>query len=143
MNRERKFDEVFSKLHRKFESNCSCTFSKKSIFLTPTQTMHDFQRLLPLGLDVVDNRLLSINGYLSREGVLHACKFLCHQPLMLELGFKSEVELEQAGWIKLANMNWFTFGRFCAIKPTREQKQTIELWYRRNGLPISHFEQLF
>ncbi len=112
------------------------------ILIEPTKTMRLFDNALPIGMDVIDNKLIAMNGFLCPAGIMHACRYQCHQALMLEMGFQSEAELEKSGWIKLSNMTWFITGRHCIINATQDQFKTIELWYRRNELDIDHFNSM-
>ncbi|BBL92220.1 MULTISPECIES: hypothetical protein [Vibrio] len=141
MDKEVSCSELFSRMYKSLSGH-QVKPVKMPIILEPSKAMRLFDNALPLGMDVIDNRLIAMNGFLCPDGILHACRYQCHQALMIEIGFQSEAQMEKRGWIKLSNMTWFVTGRHCAIEATTNQLKAIELWYRRNELDLEHFEEV-
>lgn len=86
-----------------------------------------------------DTELLATHGWLCPEGHLYSCGYTDHDALCRLLGFEHESEIENAGWCKLANLEWLVQPRYCARVLSEDQWSTIERWYARNGFPEAHF----
>jgi hypothetical protein len=86
-----------------------------------------------------DTELLATHGWLAPDGRLYACGYTDHDALCRLLGFEHESEIENAGWCKLANLEWLVQPKYCARVLTEDQWSTIEHWYARNGFPEAHF----
>lgn len=89
-----------------------------------------------------DEDLLAMNGWLAPDGTLYTCGYKTHDALCRILGFKHESELEQAGFCKLANLEWLVSPRYCPRELSEAQWGTIERWYERNRFPQAHFMKL-
>jgi hypothetical protein len=112
--------------------------------LVPTTRMKQYNANLPQTLEVLveDNRLFSINGWLSPHGVLYACRWRQHRNISLALDMASEAQMERAGYIKLTNMKWLVENRYCTGNITQKQIDTIANWFALNELSIQTFEKL-
>jgi hypothetical protein len=112
--------------------------------LVPTIRMKQFNANLPQNLELLmeDNRLLSINGWLSPKGILYACRWRQHRHISLALDMANEAQMERSGYIKLTNMRWLVESKYCTVAITPEQIQTITNWYTLNELSIQSLSEL-
>mgnify|MGYP000433405104 CR=1 FL=1 len=112
--------------------------------LLATPRMQRFNGQLPLnkkGL-VRDDDLLSINGWLSPEGVLYACRWGCHKHVMHSFHFAHEAEMEKKGFVKLTGMVWLVESKYCETTLTDEQQYTIKKWFTLNQLDLKFYKKL-
>lgn len=134
------FTNLLSKVHI---SQPRETLEPSKTDLYPTMRMKQFNGNLPQTLEVLveDNRLLSINGWLSPEGTLYACRWRQHRYVTLALDMISEGEMERSGFIKLTNMKWLVEDRYCPSQITPKQIETITNWFLLNELDQLSFEK--
>lgn len=116
----------------------------KPIILRSTQRMQRYETQLPTNgiLLIEDNQLMAINGWLSPQGVLYACRWRQHKSIMKSLQIMTEKAMEEKGFVKLSNMKWFVAPKYLARKLTEEQKKTIESWYTLNELSKESYKKL-
>lgn len=111
--------------------------------LIATERMRKNKGLLERDSDelIVDRELLACHGWLAPTGELYPCAFKGHDRLAVRLG-STHKELEEQGYIKLANLKWLVEARYRSKEVTDQQWRTIEAWYERNGFPEAHFLRL-
>jgi hypothetical protein len=109
--------------------------------LKPTARMMQYEAKLPYdySLLVQDIGLLSVNGWLSKEGIMYACKWRQHKNIMEALDLESEKQMEDEGFVKLTNMSWMVEGKYRACNLTKKQREVIKRWFEINELPDEFF----
>lgn len=90
---------------------------------------------------MLDEQLIAANGWLDAEGQLYACPWRHHAYLTVHLGFNSERDLEELGWIKLSQCVFLLNGRYTKSKLTTAQCETIERWHDSNDIDKAYFHE--
>ena len=88
-----------------------------------------------------DKALNARHGWLDRRGRFYGCSYMGHQNLAdaivgSEVHTDGSQELESKGWLKLANMKWYTF---FVKKMTKSQKDFIMLWGTVNEIDVEEY----
>ena len=111
--------------------------------LIATEEMREKKGVLERGTDelLVDRDLLACHGWLAPSGELYPCAYKGHDRLAARLG-STHKEIEERGYIKLANLKWLVEARYRSKEVTDDQWKTIESWYERNGFPEAHLLRL-
>ena len=109
---------------------------------TATKEMRQHEQDIELNQVVKQGALRSINGWLSPNGTLFSCRWQEHSNAVRYLGYRSEAEIESAGFIKLSQMVWMLTTRFVTIELTPEQLLTINQWHEINQLDRTYFDYL-
>ena len=106
----------------------------------PTEIMRKYDCLLTDGECQLDEEYLAVNGWLDPNGALYACAWQQHAKTLSVLGFDTERDAIERGFIKLSQMHWQLEQRYCPVNPTDHQLSTIHKWHYKNALSLSYFE---
>jgi hypothetical protein len=109
----------------------------------PTASMVVYEKSISIGTCIEDHELLSINGWLSTDGVLYSCSWQQHSKTVTHLGFSTEREAVNSGFIKLSEMHWHIEKRFGPVTLTDSQSKTIKQWHQNNGLDETYFNKTY
>lgn len=136
------FDKLFKMINEHDKTSTSCTVSNKKKPLLqpkPTQPMLIYNNSLADGECIIDERLLSVHGWLTPTGELFSCKWQQHTKTMNILGFDTERDAIMAGYIKLSNMKWQLGRQYKLIAITDAQRETIDSWHKNNEISQEYF----
>lgn len=106
---------------------------------SPSPAMQLYTNALRPNECIVDNELLSTNGWLLPDGTLYSCRWQEHTKSINKIGYDTEREAIMAGLIKLSNMGWQLGRQYTYISLTQEQMTTIDTWHERNGISREFF----
>lgn len=140
-------ENFISTISKQFNTTSFITIQNESPLYNPlppkaSHEMSLFEANLPIEMTKqTSDSLLAINGWLSPKGQLISCKWRQHSYCLNIIGYKTESECENDGWIKLSQMKWMISKRYKKIILTEEQKTTINQWHLINNLSKSHFNQ--
>ena len=140
------FDKLFKMTNEQSLSNTLFTASdkqKQPLQPKPTQSMLIYNNSLTDGECISDEYLLSVHGWLSPTGELFSCKWQQHTKTVNALGFDTERDAIMAGYIKLSNMKWQPGRQYRQLSLTDAQRETIELWHKKNQLSKAYFHNEF
>lgn len=106
----------------------------------PTKLMLAFECDIPDGQCIPDKDLLSVNGWLNPAGELFACAWQQHTKTVNCLGFDTERDAVEFGYIKLSEMIWQLGRHYKRIVLTEAQLSTINEWHSNNGINDDYFQ---
>lgn len=136
------FDNLFKMINDYEKPSTSCNVSNKKkqpLQPKPTQPMLIYNNSLADGECIIDERLLSVHGWLTPTGELFSCKWQQHTKTVNALGFDTERDAIMAGYIKLSNMKWQLGRQYRLIVITDAQRETIDLWHKNNQISQEYF----
>ena len=106
----------------------------------PTQSMLAFEQGLKHGETFVDERLLSINGWLAPNGNLYCCRWQEHDKIANYFDCALAIEMNMAGYIRLSQMR-FMLNEISKKLVNEAHLTPIRNWHADNDLCIKRFEK--
>ena len=104
----------------------------------PSLTMTAFDKGLQPGACFVDDRLLSVNGWLAPSGVLYTCRWREHDLAISLFDAESRLELLEKQYVPLSQMRFNL--KYLKKDINSELIETIHKWHSVNNLNPERFE---
>jgi hypothetical protein len=104
----------------------------------PSQCMIAFEKGIQPKMTFEDTRLLSINGWLARDGTLYCCKWQEHDYVARYFDVEFGFELTMLGFIRLSQMRFLLHES--DVSASDSMINTINMWHGANNLDRNRFQ---
>ena len=118
-----------------------CAYDSETIILppSPSQSMLAFDKGLEPGACFVDERLLSVNGWLAPDGILYTCRWREHDLAISLFDVDSRFELLAKGYVPLSQMRFNL--KHLSNQVNLQVFETIQSWHKVNNLNSERFDR--